>query len=135
MSNAKPAKSQCFFGSKLPTYDGKALSDPTKYQKVVSALQYCTTTRPKKAFGVNQLCQHMHDPTTAHWVAAQRVLRYLKYSLDHGLLYTKGSLQLLGCYDSDWASSPNDCQSTSGLANFLGTSLISQSSKKQSVVS
>jgi hypothetical protein len=36
----------------------------------------------------------MHSPLTSHWSAAKRVLRYLKHTIDHGLFYSRGSLQL-----------------------------------------
>jgi hypothetical protein len=77
----------------------------------------------------------MHAPTSAHWTVAKRVLRYLKNSVDHGLIYTKGSLNLFAYCDSDWACSPDDRQSTSGFAIFLGNCLVSWSVKKQAVVS
>ena len=74
-------------------------------------------------------------PSTAHWTAAKRVLRYLKDSVDHELIYTEGSLHLSAYCDAGWASSPNDRRSTSGFAIFLGNCLISWSAKKQAVVS
>jgi hypothetical protein len=73
--------------------------------------------------------------TTTHWAAAKRVLRYLKNTPDHGLLYTKGPLQLTAYCDSDWAGCPDDRRSTSGFAVFLGNSLVLWSAKKQAVVS
>jgi hypothetical protein len=135
MDGAKPAKSPCSTGTKLSRYDGEALEDPSIYRHVVGSLQYCTLTRPEIAFSVNQLCQHLHSPTSAHLSAAKRVLRYLKGTLDHGLWYTKSSLQLNAFCDSDWAGDPDDRRSTSGFAVFLGNCLISWSAKKQSVVS
>uniref|UniRef100_A0A2N9I4W8 Reverse transcriptase Ty1/copia-type domain-containing protein n=1 Tax=Fagus sylvatica TaxID=28930 RepID=A0A2N9I4W8_FAGSY len=69
---------------------------------------YYTLTRPDIAFSVNQLCQFLHSPTSTHWTAAKRVLRYLKGTITHGLFFSKGSLSLQAFCDSDWASSPND---------------------------
>jgi len=135
MLGAKPAKSPCSSGAKLSKFDGEVLSDPTEYRHVVGALQYYTLTRPKIAFLVNQLCQHMHHPSTAHWTAAKRVLWYLKATPSHRLFYSKGPLQLQAFYDSDWAGSPDDRRSTSGFCVFLGNCLISWSAKKQAVVS
>jgi hypothetical protein len=101
MLGAKPSVSPCSTGTKLSHFDGEPLVDPTEYRQVVGALQYCTITRPDISFSVNQLCQHMHSPTSSHWAASKRVLRYLKHTPTHGLLYTKGSLQLQAFCDPD----------------------------------
>jgi hypothetical protein len=77
----------------------------------------------------------MHSPSSTHWTAAKRVLRYLKATPSHGLFYSKGPLQLQAFCDSDWAGSPDDRRSTSGFCVFLGNCLISWSAKKQPVVS
>jgi hypothetical protein len=77
----------------------------------------------------------MHAPSTTHWSAVKRVLRYLKDSVHHGLLYSKGSLQLIAYCDSDWAGCIDDRRSTTGFAVFLGSNLISWCAKKQTVVS
>ncbi len=73
MDGAKPAKSPCASGSKLSKLEGEPLHDPTTYRQVVVALQYCTLTRPEISFSVNQLCQHMHSPSSTHWTPAKRV--------------------------------------------------------------
>jgi hypothetical protein len=135
MTEAKPSKTPCTSSSKLSKLDGDLLDDPTIYRQVVGALQYCTLTRPEIAYSVNQLCQHMHAPSSIHWIAAKRVLRYLQGTLDHGLYYTKSNLQVNAFCDSDWASCPDDRRSTTGFAIFLGDCLIAWSAKKQAVVS
>jgi hypothetical protein len=135
MVDSKPSKTPCTFGSKLSRYDGETLTDPTTYRQVVGALQYCTLTRPEIAYSVNQLCQHMHAPSSTHWITAKRVLRYLNGTIDHGLHYTKSNLQLNAFCDSDWAGCPDDRRSTTRFAVFLGNCLIAWSAKKQAVVS
>ncbi|XP_059446489.1 uncharacterized mitochondrial protein AtMg00810-like [Corylus avellana] len=135
MNGAKPSKSPCTLGSKLSRLDGETLSDPTPYRQGVGALQKYTLTRPKIAYSINQLCQHMHAPSTTHWTTAKRVLRYLQGTTDHGLYYNKGNLQLNAFCDSDWAGCPDDRRSTMGFTAFLGECLIAWSAKKQAVVS
>jgi hypothetical protein len=135
MLGSKATRSPCSSSSKLSKFDGEPLVDPFEYRSVVGALQYCTFTRPDLSFAVNQLCQHLQSPTSTHWTTAKRVLRYLKNTADHGLLYTKGSLHLQAFCDSDWVGSPDDRRSTSGFEVFLGNCLISWSAKKQPMVS
>ena len=95
MLGAKPATSPCPSGTKLSRLDGDPLPDPREYKSVVGALLYYTLTRPEISFSVNQLCQHMHAPTTTHWTAGKRVLQYFKGTLDHGLTYSVGPVESL----------------------------------------
>lgn len=136
MAGAKPYAAPTVSGSKLSAAAGEPLSDPdaATYRQVVGTLQYSTITRPDIAYSVNQLCQFMHSPTSAHWIAAKRVLRYLKGSIDHGLFFQKGSLTLEAYCDSDWAGDPDDRRSTTGFGVFLGPCLVSWCAKKQPVV-
>jgi len=92
-------------------------------------------THPDISLSVDQLCQHLHALTSVHLFAAKRVLCYLKSSVDNGIFFFKGNLQLFAYCDSDWAGNLDNRRSTSGFAIFLGTNLISWSAKKQSVVS
>ncbi|XP_062151932.1 uncharacterized mitochondrial protein AtMg00810-like [Alnus glutinosa] len=135
MIDSKPYRSPCLSGSKMSKNDGDLLPNPSEYRQLVGALQYTTLTRQDIAYSVNQLCQHMQAPTSVHWTAAKRVIRYLKGTLDFGLHYTKGSFTLHGFCDSDWAGNPDDCHSTTGYDIFFGSNLISWSAKKQIVVS
>jgi len=135
MTDSKPYPAPCVAGSKMSKYDGISLPNPTIYRHIVGALQYVTLTRPEIAYLVNQLCQHLHAPTSAHFTAAKRVLRYLKGSVDHGLQYSKGPITITAYFDSDWAGNPDDRRSTTGFGIFLRSNLISWTAKKQHIVS
>jgi hypothetical protein len=61
-------------------------------------------------------------------------MRYLKYSPNIGLWYPKGAqFELVGFLYSDYAGCKVDRKSTSGGCQLLGRSLVSWSSKKNSV--
>jgi hypothetical protein len=66
----------------------------------------------------------------------KRILRYVKGTIDFGILYGESdALQLTGYTDSDWAGSVDDWKSTTGYVFSLGTGAVSWASKKQHVVS
>ncbi|XP_057471979.1 uncharacterized mitochondrial protein AtMg00810-like [Actinidia eriantha] len=75
------------------------------------------------------------DPTLYRQLVVLRILRYVKGTIFHGLHYSSHSSLTLRAYsDADWAGDPTDRRSTTGYCFFLGDSLISWRSKKQSVV-
>ena len=78
----------------------------------------------------------MVNPTSDHWIAAKRVLRYLKGTIDFGLVYVKGvkNLNVIGYSDSDFTGDVEDRKSTSGQVFFLGGLPITWNSLKQKVV-
>ena len=69
-------------------------------------------------------------------IAAKKVLRYLKGTMNFGVLYTdKFDVQFAGFSDSDWAGNPDDKRSTTGYAFNIGSGVISWSSKKHPTIS
>lgn len=100
--------------------------DATRYISIVGALQYLTLTRPDISFSVNKVCQFLHTPTTVHWAAVKRILRYVQGTVNLGLKFNQASSMLVsGFSDADWAGCPDDRKSTGGFAVFLGSNLIS----------
>jgi hypothetical protein len=76
----------------------------------------------------------MHDPREPHLTAMKRILRYLRGTLDFGLLRRSSATELRVYTDADWAGCLDTRRSTSGYAVFLGNSLVSWSSKRQPVL-
>ncbi|XP_058219670.1 uncharacterized mitochondrial protein AtMg00810-like [Rhododendron vialii] len=105
------------------------------FRSIVGALQYLTITRPDLAFAVNQAYQHMHFPTVGDFAAVKRLLRYLKGTIDHGLIYQPSSFELHAFSDSDWGGDCSALKSSSSYCVYLGDNLISWSAKKQTTVS
>ena len=66
----------------------------------------------------------------------KRIFRYLKGKKEFGLWYPKGKyLSLISYTNADWPGCIDDRRSTSGAMFYLGESLVSWLSKKQSSVS
>ena len=135
MTNCKPASTPIAITPLLTSTSTDLLSDPTPYRSLVGALQYATFTRPDITFAVNRVCQFMHKPSPAHFVVAKRILRYLKGTLDRGLLFQPSPFALTAFTDADWAGDLCDRRSTSGIIVFLGNNPITWLAKKQHTVS
>jgi hypothetical protein len=115
---------------------GKA-ANPTEYKHMIGCLMYMLATRPDMAFSVCLAARYMERPIEMHLVALKRILRYLKGTLNLGILYkckTDKNLVLQGWSDSDYAGDHDDRKSTSGYIFTMGTSAICWSSKKQPIV-
>ena len=78
----------------------------------------------------------MVTPTSDHWAEVKRVLRYLKGSIDFGLIYKKGVRNLkVICYrNSDFADDVKDRKSTKGNFFFNADLPITSNNLKQKVV-
>ncbi|KAK1429347.1 hypothetical protein QVD17_11555 [Tagetes erecta] len=112
------------------------LSDVTGYQKLIGKLIYLTLTRPDISYTVGCLSQFMHKPLDSHLKIAMRLLRYLKESPGKGCFISKSdSLNLTAYADSDWGKCLATRRSISGYCIYLGNSLVSWKSKKQTTVS
>jgi hypothetical protein len=97
MLSCKPSVTPLSASEKLSKVSGQALrpEDSTKYQSIVGALQYLTLTRPDLAFAVNKVCQFLHMPTTEHWSALKRILRYVKFTVDMSLRIQRSNSRLI----------------------------------------
>ncbi|WVZ85642.1 hypothetical protein U9M48_032542, partial [Paspalum notatum var. saurae] len=136
MSNCKIASTPADTKSKPSSDDGKLVADASDYRSLAGALQYLTLTRPDIAYAVQQVCLHMHAPRDVHMTMLKRILRYVKGTLHLGIQLCPVTTPSITAYsDPDWAGCPDTRRSTSGFCVFLGDSLISWSSKRQTTVS
>ncbi|XP_019416448.1 PREDICTED: uncharacterized protein LOC109327748 [Lupinus angustifolius] len=106
---------------KLGACEEEAKVDGTVFRQLVGCLRFLCHSRPEISFGVGLVSRHMSSPRHSHLFAAKRILRYLKGTLDHGVLFPykksetkQNALHLEAYTDSDWCGD--------------------QSSKKQDVV-
>jgi hypothetical protein len=106
--------------------------DPTIYRQLIRSLMYLVNSRPDISFVVNSLSQFMVDPRIVYWIDAKHVRRYLRGTMEYGLLYERsGGVGLAGFTDVDWEGCAKDRKSTSGSCFSIGSGIISWFSRKQ----
>jgi hypothetical protein len=136
MTDCKPCSTLVGTQAKLSATLGDPVANPTAYRSFAGALQYLTFTRSDLTYAIQQIYLHMHDPRESHLAALKRFLRYVRGTVDFGLvLHRSPSAELVVYTDADWVGCPDTRHSTSGYAVFLSGNLISWSSKRQPVVS
>jgi hypothetical protein len=109
--------------------------DQKEYRSKIGPLLYLTATRPDIRFSVCLCARFQVSPRTSHRRAVKQICRYLRHTPDFGLWYSaSSSLALHGFSDVGFVGCWLDRKSTSGTCQFLGSSLVSWSSRKQSSV-
>lgn len=135
MSKSNSVENPMVPGFKLSKDENGVKVDATLFKQVVGSLMYLTATRPDLMYGVSLISRFMGNPTEQHWLAAKRILRYLKGTTGLGICYKKrGCKELIAYSDSDFAGDLDDRKSTSGYVFLLSSGAVSWSSKKQPVV-
>ncbi|KAG6507176.1 hypothetical protein ZIOFF_032517 [Zingiber officinale] len=135
MDNSKSINTPVECGVKLSKHDEEEKVDPTFFKSLVGSLRYLTCTRPDILYAVGLVSRYMEDPTTTHLKIAKRILRYIKGTIDFGLLYsTSNHFKLEGYSDSDWGGDIDDRKSTTGFVFFMGDTAFTWMSKKQPII-
>ena len=87
------------------------------FWRPLGCLQYLTQwTRPDLGHATHELSKHQSNPGTVHLDAAKRVVRYLKGTINYGLVYRRVSHdadRLIGFADADWAGDTDTRRSLS----------------------
>jgi hypothetical protein len=109
--------------------------DQKEYRSMIGSLLYLTAMRPDIQFSICLCARFQASPRTSHRQVVKQIFRYLRHTANFGLWYSVSSfLALHGFSDADFAGCRLDRKSTSGTCQFLGSSLVSWSSRKQSSV-
>ena len=101
------------------------------YQSILGKLLYFRITRPDILQIVSKLAAFSSCWGTAHWKAAKYVLRYIKGTINHGLIFKRSGKTIqdkwvLQMYvDSDYATDVDTRKSRAGYLIYLNGNLIS----------
>ncbi|XP_024931078.1 uncharacterized mitochondrial protein AtMg00810-like [Ziziphus jujuba] len=113
-------------GLKLIKDSGGKMVDSTFYKQIVVSLMYLTIIRPDIMHSVSLINRYMENPKQIHLLAAKRIIRYLRGTMDFGLFYKMGEKSYLyGFTDSDYAGDLDDRRSTSGYLFMMGSATVS----------
>jgi hypothetical protein len=92
-------------------------------------------TRPDIAFAVSVLSRFASNPSKNHFIALQRVFRYLAGTKTLSLYFLRAGKGLIGYCDADWCGPhAESAASTSGFVFLLAGGPVSWSSKKQTAI-
>lgn len=118
-----------------PPFDVAAVND-LPYRSLVGSLMYLAVgTRPDISFAVSKLCQFLDCYRRDHWLAAVRVVRYLKGTRNLSLvLGGSHALDLIAFSDSSFADCPDTRRSTMGFCTSLGGAVATWSARRQKTV-
>jgi len=96
--------------------------DALPYREAVGSLMYLMVgTRPDLAFAVGKTSRFVSCYGKEHWAAIKRVLRYVKGSMDKGLVFDKNSSCVLpGFTDAERAGDHETRRSTTGFTFIFG---------------
>ncbi|XP_058768547.1 uncharacterized mitochondrial protein AtMg00810-like [Vicia villosa] len=137
LQNCKTVVTPLETNHKLDSDSDGDFVDVTTFKQLVGSLRYLCNTRPDICYVVGMVSRFMSKPKWSHYQAAIRIMRYIKGTLNYGLLFPSGrkaESELMSYSNSDWCGDIVDRRSTSGyLFKFQGGP-ISWSSKKQPVV-
>ncbi|KAK8352758.1 hypothetical protein V6Z12_A05G114100 [Gossypium hirsutum] len=94
-------------------------------------------TRPDISQAVGVVSRYMHDPGKGHWQAVKWILRYLRKTVDVGLIFEQDEALgqfVVGYVDSDFAGDLDKRRSTTGYLFTLAKAPVSWKSTLQSTV-
>ncbi|GKE53143.1 putative RNA-directed DNA polymerase [Tanacetum coccineum] len=121
MINCKPADTPMMVNQKLFIEKKAKLADKNRYQRLVGKLIYLSHTRPDITYAVGVVSRFMHQPQVAHMNAVLRIVRYLKGTAGHGVLFrSNGHLNIQMYTYADWAGDKGTRRSTSGYFSLVG---------------
>jgi hypothetical protein len=113
----------------------RIMRDQLRYSQIIGSLMYlASATRPDISFAVSKLSRFVSNPGDDHWKAIERVMCYLKGTMNYEIHYTGYPRVLEGYSDSNWISDADEIKATSGYVFTLGGGAVSWKSCKQTIL-
>ncbi len=107
------------------------------YASAVGSLMYAMVcTRPDLSHAVSVVSRYMQNPGKEHWEGVKWILRYVKGTLEKGILYDRGSAatsDVAGYVDADYGGDLDRRRSISGYVFVMCGGAISWKASLQSI--
>jgi hypothetical protein len=135
MENSKPIMTPMGATSTLDLDEHGEPVDQKKYRSMIGSLLFLTASRPDIQFDVRLCACFQASPRASHLHAVKRIIRYVHGTKEFGIWLSASScINLTTFSDAYFGGCRIDRKNTSGACCYLGNSLISWSSRKQSSV-
>ena len=126
------------FYSVLRQEENQTSIDQSKFRSIIGSLFHIALrTRPDILASVTILARYTSNPTRNCWISLERVLNYLRFTINSPLILSpnpsdeKGELTAM--VDSDWGGDYKDRKSMSGGILFYSGSFVTAFARKQTV--
>ena len=136
MTDAKGLKIPADPNIHLAKTESASADEKIPFRELVGSLMFAAcVSRPDIAYAVNMVSKYLSNYTNEHWLAAKRILRYIRDTMDYGILYDGlNTQQLIGYSDSDFAGDVDSRRSTSGYLYVLAGGPVTWTSQRQRIV-
>ena len=105
------------------------------FLEVIGSFTYAVMgTHPDISTAMHSLSPFATSFSCMHINAVKHILRYLRGTLDHSILYTMGGGELVGYTNADWVNDTTNRHSISGFTFLYAGGAVFWMSKKQSTV-
>ena len=120
ISNCSLVNTPVATGMKLSREGNRDFINLTLFKSLVGSLRYLTIIRPDIVYGVRIVSRYMETPKESHWLAAKRILRYIKGTLNLDISYAYGeTVKLVGYLDSDWGGDQDERKIPLAISSIL----------------
>jgi hypothetical protein len=134
MMDCKPAATPYDPNTKLKKNLGHG-KDQLRYSQIIGSLMYlASATRPGISYAVCRLSHYTSNPGSDHWIALERVLKYLKGTKDLKIYYSGHPAVTEGYSDANRISDSDDMKATSGYMFTLAGGAVTWRSSKQTIL-
>ena len=76
---------------------GKSV-DSSLYRSMIGSLLYLTASKPDISYSVGVCARYQVNPKESHMIALKRIIKYVKTTVDFGVLYSKDTNDVLAGY-------------------------------------